>query len=711
MADAKLQILLDLQDNVTKELKKTADSIQGIEDRSKDLQPVFDKTAAIGVAGFAAIAAAVGVGAANFADAERAERQLEHAVIDVSKGTMEQVQAITDLSDALQKKAGIDGDALKQGAAQLSTFGLQSKSVVDLTKSLADLTVNQNGVNASADQYIQSANVIAKALQGQFGVLEKSGIRFTEAQQNLILYGTEAEKVAALQEGLNQNLRETTDTIAGVDAASAKAQRSLGEVAESFGKALSPVVESFLASLTPLLDKLTAWIESNPKLVSGITVVAASIFGLLAVVGTLGKAIPNLQAGFGAIGGLFGALAKGLGALPPQVLIVIAILAALGAAIYLIVKNWDAIKEGAKKAWDAIYGFIKDNIDKILILIGPAGWLILAGKEIVKHWDDIKAAAQAVWTAIKDFFAGIWEGISTAAQNVWNGIKNFFSAVWDGIKAVFQFALAFIVGLLIVGFDALGIDIIAVWNNVKQAIADIWEGIKNGFKAAFGFLEDVTKAEIDFIKAAWDSIVSNISAAIEAVRQVIETITTAIKAAWDFVWGAIRDYVVTRFNEIAEKVRFFLSIVKTAFDAFIEPLKNAWAALWGTLSSIVSSTVEGIKNTVKGMINFVFEKINALINAVNSVAQKGASAVGLTIPSIPTIPLLAQGGIVTRPTLAMIGEAGPEAVIPLRPGLAGAGGFGGISIYVSGNNFYGPNDLADQVGDALMKKLKREIRL
>ena len=43
------------------------------------------------------------------------------------------------------------------------------------------------------------------------------------------------------------------------------------------------------------------------------------------------------------------------------------------------------------------------------------------------------------------------------------------------------------------------------------------------------------------------------------------------------------------------------------------------------------------------------------------------------MPNIPEIPSLAQGGIVNRPTLAMLGESGPEAVIPLGRGRGGAG--------------------------------------
>ena len=54
---------------------------------------------------------------------------------------------------------------------------------------------------------------------------------------------------------------------------------------------------------------------------------------------------------------------------------------------------------------------------------------------------------------------------------------------------------------------------------------------------------------------------------------------------------------------------------------------------------------------------------------------------------VPDIPMLAQGGIVTSPTLAMIGEAGPEAVIPLnRAGGMGIGGGANITVNVNGGD-------------------------
>jgi hypothetical protein len=54
---------------------------------------------------------------------------------------------------------------------------------------------------------------------------------------------------------------------------------------------------------------------------------------------------------------------------------------------------------------------------------------------------------------------------------------------------------------------------------------------------------------------------------------------------------------------------------------------------------------------------------------------------------VPNIPMLAAGGIVTSPTLAMIGEAGPEAVVPLsRAGEFGMGGGNNVTIHVNGGD-------------------------
>lgn len=336
-------------------LEKVSDATKSMRSRLEDLQPTFEKMAAVGTAAFVGIAAASIKSVHAYAEVERAQRQLNNAVVNVSKGTKEQVKQINDLTAALEKKAGVDADALTMGVAQLSTFGLSTDAVINLTKSLADLTVNQNGVNASSDDYISNANTMAKALNGQFGVLERSGIRFTEAQQNLILYGNETERVAALQEGLNQNLRETTDTVSGIDLDEARLLRSIENITETLGQSLAPAFADIAQKVLPIIQSFAEWAEKNPELTEKIILVSAAIAGVVAIMGTLGIVLLA-----------FNPIAVGI------------VMAMSGiAAIIYAVKNameqfsvtwsevWNAVREATLVAVDAMLGPLDEIVDAV----------------------------------------------------------------------------------------------------------------------------------------------------------------------------------------------------------------------------------------------------------------------------------------------------------------------------------------------------------
>lgn len=383
----RLQFIIDAQNKAEATLKGVSKNLDQVKSKVESFQPAFQKMAVAGTAALVGITALVKSSTEAYAEAERAERQLYNAVVNVSKGTKEQAAAIGEAANALQKKAGIDGDALKMGAAQLSTFGLQSESVVALTKSLADLTVNQNGVNASSDAYITSANVMAKALNGQFGALEKSGIRFTAHQQELIMTGTEVQKVAALQEGLAQNLRETTDTISGVDLASAKYKQTLGDIQENIGKAMIPALTKLSEALLPILEKFAAWAEANPDLLAKIIMVTAAIAGIITVVGTLGLVLPSIITGFTALGTVLTFLSAN-----PIVLVVAALaflilkfnelIQVTGGFKEAVIAMGDTIISWWKKSGEWLYGKIEGLVNIFKKLKDTAG--NIAGKAVDK---------------------------------------------------------------------------------------------------------------------------------------------------------------------------------------------------------------------------------------------------------------------------------------------------------------------------------------
>jgi len=133
-------------------------------------------------------------------------------------------------------------------------------------------------------------------------------------------------------------------------------------------------------------------------------------------------------------------------------------------------------------------------------------------------------------------------------------------------------------------------------------------------------------------------------AAVIAILAILYTKFEGVRKVVDNVFGFIKEAVIGTVDVITTYVQTVLGVYKTIF--------NTIAKLWN--------------NTI-GKLSFEFP------SWVPGLGGKGFS--------VPNIPMLADGGIVNSPTLAMIGENGPEAVIPLNRG----GGMGGnYTINVTG---------------------------
>lgn len=219
---------------------------------------------------------------------------------------------------------------------------------------------------------------------------------------------------------------------------------------------------------------------------------------------------------------------------------------------------------------------------------------------------------------------------------------------------------------------------IEIWNAVASFFTSIWEGIKGVFNLAVAFIVGLVITEfssmgIDIV-AVWNTVSSAISA----------------------VWEVIKTGIGTALDWIMNKV-----------NVWGEPIRKAFSSVWQGVKAVTDTGMEMIKDGVKAVLNWIIGKLNTLINAFKSVASKGASVMGLSIPDIPTIPELAEGGIVTRPTLAMVGEGGqPEAVIPLSKARSQGFGGGSVVLNITVNGDVTGEDLIERVGKELTKLVK-----
>jgi hypothetical protein len=145
-------------------------------------------------------------------------------------------------------------------------------------------------------------------------------------------------------------------------------------------------------------------------------------------------------------------------------------------------------------------------------------------------------------------------------------------------------------------------------------------------------------------------------------------------------------------------------IIWKNWDKIVAAFSKTWDKVWGAIEAPVRIALAAIK----GYINLIIADLNRLIRGANLIDIKvpswvpGLGGKGFNV-NIPEIPKLASGGIVSKPTMAMIGEGGPEAVVPLNK----AGGIGTtIVINITGPT-YGFDDFDAKVAKAIRDGVRR----
>jgi len=156
-------------------------------------------------------------------------------------------------------------------------------------------------------------------------------------------------------------------------------------------------------------------------------------------------------------------------------------------------------------------------------------------------------------------------------------------------------------------------------------------------------------------------------------------LVTAAQTAFNFVMAA---------NPITLVVIAIVALVAALVLAYnkSEAFRNMVNSVFDAIKTGVTASVDFIKGYLNTVLDFYKSIFNGIAKLWNSSIGKLSFEVPSWVPglggkgfSVPKIPLLADGGIVTGPTLAMIGERGPEAVIPLNRG--GIGGNITVNVY------------------------------
>lgn len=335
---------------------------------------------------------------------------------------------------------------------------------------------------------------------------------------------------------------------------------------------------------------------------------------------------------------------------------IIAAIAALIAIGVLLYQNWDTVVEFAKTAWQGLCDFISG----ICRAIGE----FFSG----------------LWTKLQEIFEPIGQWFGEKFQQAWDAIVNIFSGIGEWFSGVFQGAWDAIVNI----FTPIGSWFGQRWADVTSALANIGAWFTDIFQKAWTGLTNIFSKLGLWFGERWADVTSVLANVSSWFGNMFTSAYNAVKNAFSSIGG------------------FFSGVWSTVQSIFFNAGQKVGSAVGGAFKSAVNAVLGTIENVVNGFIGM----INGVLGVVRNLP--GLGWVGSV--STVSLPRLARGGIVDSPTIAMIGEAGKEAVVPLEntgfiqtlgrvvssavvnamAGISSQGGFssdGDIVIQIAGHEF------------------------
>ena len=154
-----------------------------------------------------------------------------------------------------------------------------------------------------------------------------------------------------------------------------------------------------------------------------------------------------------------------------------------------------AIMTGVQTAATTAFNTVQ-AITNALFVASPIGWIILAIGALVA----ISVALWKNWDAVCNGIKAAWEWLKTTAVNIWNGIADFFVAYWPWILGVFTGGIGLVIGYVIQNWDSIKAKTAEIWNAVKEIFSKFWTNIKETFTSGVNKIKELWEGLKNFLK-------------------------------------------------------------------------------------------------------------------------------------------------------------------------------------------------------------------
>ncbi|MDG9510090.1 hypothetical protein OLG55_08195 [Streptococcus pneumoniae] len=244
-------------------------------------------------------------------------------------------------------------------------------------------------------------------------------------------------------------------------------------------------------------------------------------------------------------------------------------------------------------------------------------------------------------------------GLATAAEfahSVAAGVATAATWAFNAALAVLTSPITWIIAA-IAALIAIGVLLYQNWDTVVEFAKTAWQGLCD-------FISGICQAIGEFFSGLWTKLQEIFEPIGQWFGERWNDVTSALSkvASWfGDIFGKAFDAVKNAFSSIGD---FFKGVWDTVKSIFVNAGQMVGEAVGGAFKSAVNAVLGTIENVVNGFIGM----INGVLGVVRNLP--GLGWVGSV--STVSLPRLARGGIVDSPTIAMIGEAGKEAVVPLE---------------------------------------------
>ena len=311
-----------------------------------------------------------------------------------------------------------------------------------------------------------------------------------------------------------------------------------------------------------------------------------------------------------------------------------------------------------------IFGGIADFLKGVFDIITG-----ILTSDMSKIFDGFTETGDAIMNILSTLLTALLDLTVAVLKVIWDTIVAIFQAIWDGIVAI---------------FTPLGEWFAERWNDITTVLADVAKWFGDMFQKAWNALTNVFSSIGTWFGERWNDVTTALANVATWFGDIFKTAFEAVKNAFSTIGN------------------FFSGVWTTVKNIFVNAGQMVGSAVGGAFKSAVNAVLGTIENVVNGFIGM----INGVIGLINKIPGVSLGSVGYV-----SLPRLARGGIVDSPTVAMIGEAGKEVVMPLENtgflqtmgrivggavvnalggGLPQSGGFSGsgdIVIMIGGNEF------------------------